>query len=218
MTQCTYTRWKCLFCHVKMQISHDMIFVVSSLSPRAACARTEHTQLMSTQILTHEHTQLHEECITGTDNSHSKIPHFFFEYINTSSNNNPLVIPRLLILHLVTSWLVGDDKTMQVTAPDQEKAWHMTAHIVLWTCCLRLSSVFVHPYRHERTCTDQTVFSLLQQILSSDIIILTITRCIAIVYIYFQFQNLRQLGSKYILGNFYGHMWCRGDLICLYFT
>ncbi|KAF3851597.1 hypothetical protein F7725_013369 [Dissostichus mawsoni] len=35
------------------------------------------------------------------------------------------------------------------------------------------------------------------QILSSDIIILTITRCIAIVYIYFQFQNLRQLGSKY---------------------
>uniref|UniRef100_A0A8D3CIR2 3-hydroxy-3-methylglutaryl coenzyme A reductase n=1 Tax=Scophthalmus maximus TaxID=52904 RepID=A0A8D3CIR2_SCOMX len=68
------------------------------------------------------------------------------------------------------------------------------------TTTLWLSSVFVHPYRHERTCTDQTVFSLLQQILSSDIIILTITRCIAIVYIYFQFQNLRQLGSKYILG------------------
>lgn len=42
-----------------------------------------------------------------------------------------------------------------------------------------------------------------QQILSSDIIILTITRCIAIVYIYFQFQNLRQLGSKYILGKIY---------------
>uniref|UniRef100_A0A3Q1EJ81 3-hydroxy-3-methylglutaryl coenzyme A reductase n=1 Tax=Acanthochromis polyacanthus TaxID=80966 RepID=A0A3Q1EJ81_9TELE len=39
-----------------------------------------------------------------------------------------------------------------------------------------------------------------EQILSSDIIILTITRCIAIIYIYFQFQNLKQLGSKYILG------------------
>ncbi|PKU44517.1 3-hydroxy-3-methylglutaryl-coenzyme a reductase [Limosa lapponica baueri] len=37
-------------------------------------------------------------------------------------------------------------------------------------------------------------------VLSSDIIILTITRSIAILYIYFQFQNLRQLGSKYILG------------------
>ncbi|XP_062873518.1 3-hydroxy-3-methylglutaryl-CoA reductase a [Trichomycterus rosablanca] len=39
-----------------------------------------------------------------------------------------------------------------------------------------------------------------EQVLSSDIIILTITRCIAVVYIYFQFQNLRQIGSKYILG------------------
>ncbi|KAM6930226.1 3-hydroxy-3-methylglutaryl-CoA reductase a [Xenentodon cancila] len=39
-----------------------------------------------------------------------------------------------------------------------------------------------------------------EEILSSDIIILTITRCIAIIYIYFQFQNLKQLGSKYILG------------------
>uniref|UniRef100_A0A8C8IAZ7 3-hydroxy-3-methylglutaryl coenzyme A reductase n=1 Tax=Oncorhynchus tshawytscha TaxID=74940 RepID=A0A8C8IAZ7_ONCTS len=38
------------------------------------------------------------------------------------------------------------------------------------------------------------------KILNSDVIILTVTRCMAIVYIYFQFQNLRQLGSKYILG------------------
>lgn len=33
-------------------------------------------------------------------------------------------------------------------------------------------------------------------------LILTITRCIAIIYIYVQFKNLRQLGSKYILGEF----------------
>ncbi|XP_061913427.1 3-hydroxy-3-methylglutaryl-coenzyme A reductase-like isoform X1 [Entelurus aequoreus] len=39
-----------------------------------------------------------------------------------------------------------------------------------------------------------------EQVQSSDVIILTVTRCIAIVYIYFQFKNLRQLGSKYILG------------------
>ncbi|XP_017296233.1 3-hydroxy-3-methylglutaryl-CoA reductase a [Kryptolebias marmoratus] len=39
-----------------------------------------------------------------------------------------------------------------------------------------------------------------EEVLSSDIIILTITRCFAILYIYFQFQSLRQLGSKYILG------------------
>ncbi|CAB1457164.1 unnamed protein product [Pleuronectes platessa] len=39
-----------------------------------------------------------------------------------------------------------------------------------------------------------------EKIQSSDITVLTITRCMAIVYIYFQFKNLRQLGSKYILG------------------
>ncbi|XP_072518188.1 3-hydroxy-3-methylglutaryl-CoA reductase b [Salminus brasiliensis] len=39
-----------------------------------------------------------------------------------------------------------------------------------------------------------------EKILSSDLIILTITRCLAIVYIYVQFKNLRQLGSKYMLG------------------
>uniref|UniRef100_A0A665X0L4 3-hydroxy-3-methylglutaryl coenzyme A reductase n=1 Tax=Echeneis naucrates TaxID=173247 RepID=A0A665X0L4_ECHNA len=39
-----------------------------------------------------------------------------------------------------------------------------------------------------------------EKVHSSDITILTVTRCMAIVYIYFQFKNLRQLGSKYILG------------------
>lgn len=39
-----------------------------------------------------------------------------------------------------------------------------------------------------------------EKILSSDIIILTLTRCTAIIYIYVQFKNLRQLGSKYMLG------------------
>ncbi|KAM9794788.1 3-hydroxy-3-methylglutaryl-coenzyme A reductase-like isoform X1 [Syngnathus typhle] len=35
---------------------------------------------------------------------------------------------------------------------------------------------------------------------SSDTVILTVTRCAALIYIYYQFRNLRQLGSKYILG------------------
>uniref|UniRef100_A0A7N8XPD7 3-hydroxy-3-methylglutaryl-coenzyme A reductase n=1 Tax=Mastacembelus armatus TaxID=205130 RepID=A0A7N8XPD7_9TELE len=39
-----------------------------------------------------------------------------------------------------------------------------------------------------------------EEVSHSDIIILTVTRCMAIIYIYFQFKNLRQLGSKYILG------------------
>lgn len=60
---------------------------------------------------------------------------------------------------------------------------------------------------HSRWCSRRAnknmwlcLFFLLQKIHSSDVIILTITRCMAIVYIYFQFKNLRQLGSKYILG------------------
>ena len=48
--------------------------------------------------------------------------------------------------------------------------------------------------------SNEWCFYPLQRILSSDIIILTVTRCMAIIYIYIQFQNLRQLGSKYILG------------------
>ncbi|XP_042634464.1 3-hydroxy-3-methylglutaryl-coenzyme A reductase-like [Cyprinus carpio] len=39
-----------------------------------------------------------------------------------------------------------------------------------------------------------------EKIVSGEMIILTITRCVAIVYIYIQFKHLRQLGSKYILG------------------
>uniref|UniRef100_A0A674CDJ7 3-hydroxy-3-methylglutaryl coenzyme A reductase n=1 Tax=Salmo trutta TaxID=8032 RepID=A0A674CDJ7_SALTR len=51
------------------------------------------------------------------------------------------------------------------------------------------------PKLQEVSCKD-----ISHRILNSDVIILTVTRCMAIVYIYFQFQNLRQLGSKYILG------------------
>ena len=35
---------------------------------------------------------------------------------------------------------------------------------------------------------------------SSDVVILTITRCIAVIYFYLQFSSLRKLGSKYLLG------------------
>lgn len=48
-----------------------------------------------------------------------------------------------------------------------------------------------------------SVFFFLQKIQSSDAVILTVTRCMAIIYIYFQFKNLRQLGSKYILGQYH---------------
>ncbi|XP_013394570.1 3-hydroxy-3-methylglutaryl-coenzyme A reductase [Lingula anatina] len=39
-----------------------------------------------------------------------------------------------------------------------------------------------------------------EEFYSSDILILAITRCLAVMYIYLQFRNLRKLGSKYLLG------------------
>lgn len=38
---------------------------------------------------------------------------------------------------------------------------------------------------------------------SSDILILTITRCLAVVYVYLQFRSLRKIGSKYLLGKIF---------------
>ncbi|KAI1905251.1 hypothetical protein AGOR_G00014190 [Albula goreensis] len=76
--------------------------------------------------------------------------------------------------------------------------WEVIVGTVTVTICLMSMNMF--------TASDQLCAwkydcpKMEEQILSSDIIILTITRCIAILYIYFQFQNLRQLGSKYILG------------------
>ncbi|KAG7477013.1 hypothetical protein MATL_G00088920 [Megalops atlanticus] len=76
--------------------------------------------------------------------------------------------------------------------------WEVIVGTVTVTICMMSMNMF--------TSSDQICSwsygcpKIEEQILSSDIIILTITRCIAILYIYFQFQNLRQLGSKYILG------------------
>lgn len=68
-------------------------------------------------------------------------------------------------------------------------------------------------YRSRSSLSFSPFFLSPQEVLSSDIIILTITRCIAILYIYFQFRSLRQLGSKYILGEC-GPAWAGGGVLC----
>uniref|UniRef100_A0AAR2JA66 3-hydroxy-3-methylglutaryl-coenzyme A reductase n=1 Tax=Pygocentrus nattereri TaxID=42514 RepID=A0AAR2JA66_PYGNA len=76
--------------------------------------------------------------------------------------------------------------------------WEVIVATVTLTICMMSMNMFTG---NDQICGwnfDCPKFE--EQVLSSDIIILTITRCIAIIYIYFQFQNLRQLGSKYILG------------------
>ncbi|XP_062340057.1 3-hydroxy-3-methylglutaryl-coenzyme A reductase-like [Osmerus eperlanus] len=69
--------------------------------------------------------------------------------------------------------------------------------VVLTVCLMSMNSLAAT----NQVCSwNEDCPKLQERILSSDIIILTVTRCMAIIYIYIQFQNLRQLGSKYILG------------------
>ncbi|KAF4074520.1 hypothetical protein AMELA_G00240270 [Ameiurus melas] len=76
--------------------------------------------------------------------------------------------------------------------------WEVIVATVTLTICMMSMNMFTGNNRICGWNFDCPKYE--EQVLSSDIIILTITRCIAIIYIYFQFQNLRQLGSKYILG------------------
>ncbi|XP_064296061.1 3-hydroxy-3-methylglutaryl-coenzyme A reductase isoform X4 [Phalacrocorax carbo] len=76
--------------------------------------------------------------------------------------------------------------------------WEVIVGTVTLTICMMSMKMFTG---NDKICGwNYECPKLEEDVLSSDIIILTITRCIAITYIYFQFQNLRQLGSKYILG------------------
>nr|XP_055035404.1 3-hydroxy-3-methylglutaryl-CoA reductase b [Misgurnus anguillicaudatus] len=76
--------------------------------------------------------------------------------------------------------------------------WEVIVGTVAMTMCLMSMNAF--------STTDQMCGwnhkcpKVQEKVLGSDVLILTITRCAAIIYIYFQFRNLRQLGSKYILG------------------
>uniref|UniRef100_A0A2K6F908 3-hydroxy-3-methylglutaryl-coenzyme A reductase n=1 Tax=Propithecus coquereli TaxID=379532 RepID=A0A2K6F908_PROCO len=76
--------------------------------------------------------------------------------------------------------------------------WEVIVGTVTLTICMMSMNMFTG---NDKICGwNYECPKFEEDVLSSDIIILTITRCIAILYIYFQFQNLRQLGSKYILG------------------
>ncbi|XP_040915497.1 3-hydroxy-3-methylglutaryl-coenzyme A reductase-like isoform X2 [Toxotes jaculatrix] len=68
--------------------------------------------------------------------------------------------------------------------------------LALTVCLVSMNSLA----SSSQVCTWNECPKVEEKVHSSDIIILTVTRCMAIVYIYFQFKNLRQLGSKYILG------------------
>ncbi|XP_041373014.1 3-hydroxy-3-methylglutaryl-coenzyme A reductase-like isoform X2 [Gigantopelta aegis] len=77
--------------------------------------------------------------------------------------------------------------------------WEVIIGTVTTTLCLMSMSMFTGT---ERVCGWNYICPRedIGELKSSDIIILSITRCLAVMYIYLQFRNLRRLGSKYLLG------------------
>ncbi|XP_046373258.2 3-hydroxy-3-methylglutaryl-coenzyme A reductase-like isoform X3 [Haliotis rufescens] len=75
--------------------------------------------------------------------------------------------------------------------------WEVIIGTVTTTLCLMSMSVFTGSNKicgWNYNCHNEEDWK------SSDMIILSITRCLAVMYIYLQFRNLRRLGSKYLLG------------------
>ncbi|XP_047228009.1 3-hydroxy-3-methylglutaryl-coenzyme A reductase-like [Girardinichthys multiradiatus] len=75
--------------------------------------------------------------------------------------------------------------------------WEVIVGTLAFTVCLMNMNTMS---TSSQMCSWNNCPKVKEEVPSSDIIILTITRCMAIIYIYFQFKNLLQLGSKYILG------------------
>ncbi|XP_072310468.1 3-hydroxy-3-methylglutaryl-coenzyme A reductase-like [Eucyclogobius newberryi] len=74
--------------------------------------------------------------------------------------------------------------------------WEVIVGTLTLTVCLSMNSLSTS----SQVCSWSECPKVQEKTQNSNIIILTITRATAIVYIYFQFKTLRQLGSKYILG------------------
>lgn len=77
--------------------------------------------------------------------------------------------------------------------------WEVIITTLTLTICLVSMSVY-SSNGINKICGWNYVCPQEEEVKSSDIMILAITRCLAVMYIYLQFRNLRRLGSKYLLG------------------
>ncbi|KAL8582291.1 hypothetical protein ACOMHN_037048 [Nucella lapillus] len=77
--------------------------------------------------------------------------------------------------------------------------WEVIITSLTVTLCLVSMNVYASPGL-DKICGWNYICRSEEEVKSSDIIILSITRCLAVMYIYLQFRNLRRLGSKYLLG------------------
>eukprot|EP00058_Branchiostoma_floridae_P020842 XP_002606332.1 hypothetical protein BRAFLDRAFT_57278 [Branchiostoma floridae] len=75
--------------------------------------------------------------------------------------------------------------------------WEVIVGTITATICLLSMNMITNS---DRVCGWNYICNVDEDIKSSDVIIMSLTRCIAVIYIYMQFRNLRKFGSKYILG------------------
>ncbi|KAK2178713.1 hypothetical protein NP493_532g01007 [Ridgeia piscesae] len=77
------------------------------------------------------------------------------------------------------------------------RPWEVIIGTITLTACLMSMSLFA---TNDHVCGWNYQCEEVNDVKSSDVIILAITRCLAVMYVYLQFRNLRKLGSKYLLG------------------
>lgn len=75
--------------------------------------------------------------------------------------------------------------------------WEIIIGTVTITTCLLSVSLFT---AGSRICGWNYVCEKEKVEEGSDLMLLSVTRCLAVMYLYLQFRNIRQLGSKYLLG------------------
>lgn len=117
-----------------------------------------------------------------------------FKKPQTSDLKMLLPIPYLTKSSIMLSRLFRAHGKTCATHP-----WEVIIISLTVTMCLVSMSVYASP-SFNKICGWNYVCHNEDEIKSSDIIILAFTRCLAVMYIYLQFRNLRRLGSKYLLG------------------
>lgn len=75
--------------------------------------------------------------------------------------------------------------------------WEIIIGTITITTCLLSVSLFT---AGTRICGWNYVCEKEKVEEGSDLMLLSVTRCLAVMYLYLQFRNIRQLGSKYLLG------------------
>ena len=91
--------------------------------------------------------------------------------------------------------------------------WEVIVALITFTACMfsvdkGSSSSSSDPHNNEPTVKPlchgwrESCDGFEAQYIAADVILMTIVRCSAVLYCYYQFCNLHKLGSKYILGEF----------------